>query len=483
MARIAYGPVCGGEDRHAATPCEAAGNSGLFFSSGRDVRRCGPSPAPDMLRLAVDWSDRHGLFTISTRADVNSRVENDQPREQTYLELLGKSALAWMAVAAIMYAQDIARALYWNDPYPFREGVHWALDGIISALLTPFIIRAVQRWPIEFRGSAGHIGRHVLFSIAFGLARSGAESLVLMPLQVPEIFGPRPEWATSTANVFAVLSLYDLVRAAVAYWIIVSIQATRLYHQRFEERARAALQLEVHAAELRAQVVQAQLSALKMQLQPHFLFNTLNAIVVLVRQDRQAQAEQALARLSELLRAVLADMESQEVPLHRELAYLKVYLAIEQMRFPDRLQIHVDVDAATLNAAVPHMALQPLVENAVRHGIARRAAGGTITIQAKRIGEHVHLAIKDDGAGFARSGSTTGHGLGLVNLRSRLEQLYASDGGLSIDEGETGTAVSITVPYREHPDTHEPALIGTGAGAGIETAPSQRRIVQTDLQS
>jgi LytS/YehU family sensor histidine kinase len=134
------------------------------------------------------------------------------------------------------------------------------------------------------------------------------------------------------------------------------------------------------------------------------------------------------------------------------------------------------------------MALQPLVENAVRHGISRRAAGGTITIQAKRVGEHVRLAIKDDGAGFAQSQATTGHGLGLVNLRSRLEQLYASDGELVIDECETGTSVSITVPYREHPDAQKTALLGTvaggaRAGAGIQAVPSPRGLVQADQQS
>ncbi len=369
-----------------------------------------------------------------------------------------------MLIAAIMYAQDIARAMYWNDPYPFREGAHWALGGIISALLTPFIIRAIERWPVEFKNSFKYVGRHVLFSVAFGLARAGVESFVLMPLQVPEIFGPRPDWATSTANIFAVLSLFDLVSGAVAYWIIVSIQATKLYHERFQDREREAMRLEVHASELRAQVAQAQLSALKMQLQPHFLFNTLNAIVVLVRQDKEAQAEQALTRLSDLLRAVLVDMEAQEVPLHRELAYLQLYLAIEQMRFPDRLQVRFDVDPTILHASVPHMALQPLVENAVRHGIAPRASGGTITIEAKRAGKRVRLAIQDDGAGFSRARATNGHGLGLANLRSRLEQLYSAEGELTVDESEAGTSVCVTVPYRVHPDAEETASIGTFTG-------------------
>jgi signal transduction histidine kinase len=341
--------------------------------------------------------------------------------------------------------------------------MHWALGAIISALLTPFIIRAIQRWPIEFN-SFRHVGRHVAFSMVFGLARAGVESFILMPLQVPEIFGPRPDWATSIPNIFVVLSLYDLVSGAVAYWIIVSIQATKLYQQRFQERAHQAMQLELHASELRAQVVQAQLSALKMQLQPHFLFNTLNAIVVLVRQEKELQAEEALTRLSDLLRAVLVDMEAQEVPLGRELVYLRLYLAIEQMRFPDRLQVHIDVEPSILSASVPHMALQPLVENAVRHGIAPRAEGGTITIRAKLVDEHLHLIVKDDGAGFSRAHSASGYGLGLTNLRSRLEQLYATHAQLLIDQCEVGASVSIKLPYRVHPDAEQTTLIGTFAG-------------------
>jgi hypothetical protein len=135
-------------------------------------------------------------------------LEDDQPiPAQSYWTLLRKSTLAWMLVAAIMYAQDIARAMYWNDPYPFREGAHWALGGIISALLTPFVIRAIQRWPIEFKNSFKHVGRHVLFSVAFGLARAGVESWIIMPRQVPENLCPPPDLATTTRNNFSVVCL------------------------------------------------------------------------------------------------------------------------------------------------------------------------------------------------------------------------------------------------------------------------------------
>ena len=130
-----------------------------------------------------------------------------------------------------------------------------------------------------------------------------------------------------------------------------------------QERRRQALQLELQASELKSRLVQAQLSALKGQLQPHFLFNTLNAIMVLVRQEKGRQAEEMLARLSDLLRSVLEDVEAQEVPLRRELESLQLYLSIEEVRFQDRLRVEISAEPATLDAAVPHLGLQPTVEN------------------------------------------------------------------------------------------------------------------------
>src|SRR5262249_20097228 len=154
------------------------------------------------------------------------------------------------------------------------------------------------------------------------------------------------------------------------------------------------------ASELQAQLMRAQLSALKMQLQPHFLFNTLNAIMVLVRQQKGRQAEETLARLSDLLRWVLDDVDTQEVPLRRELEYLQLYLAIEEVRFQDRLRVEIDADPLVLDAAVPHMGLQPIVENAVRHGIGRSLKAGRIHICASRVNGTLEVKVKDDGPGL-----------------------------------------------------------------------------------
>ena len=184
-----------------------------------------------------------------------------------------------------------------------------------------------------------------------------------------------------------------------------------------------------------------------MQLQPHFLFNTLNAIMGMVRTGEVQQAERALARFSDLLRAVLDDMDAQEVTLERELNFLRLYLSIEQMRFPDRLVVRIEADPDVLDAAVPHMGLQPVAENAVRHGIGCRVAGGSIDVRASRVGSRLHITVRDAGGG-ARAGSPAGRGLGLSNLRARLKQLHGEEGDLRIECTDSGALVDVILPYR-----------------------------------
>ena len=232
-----------------------------------------------------------------------------------------------------------------------------------------------------------------------------------------------------------------------------------LFGKRYDqERARAALRSELRASQLETQVAQARLGALKAQLQPHFLFNTLNAIVVLVRQQKGQQAEETLARFSDLLRAVLADMDAQEVTLARELEYLKLYLSIEELRFSDRLRVAINVDPELLDAAVPHMGLQPLVENAIRHGIGTRNSAGIIEIDARRIvdpmvdpmGDHLHVSVRDDGPGFGVPGAQGGMGLGLANTRARLKQLYGAAAELRAEaHPQGGAVVTLVLPWRE----------------------------------
>ena len=230
--------------------------------------------------------------------------------------------------------------------------------------------------------------------------------------------------------------------------MVLSIQTAFRNYARFQERAQAVLRADLRASQLETQVAQARLGALKAQLQPHFLFNTLNAIVVLVRQQKGQQAEETLARFSDLLRAVLADMDAQEVTLARELEYLKLYLSIEQLRFSDRLRVNTDIDPELLDAAVPHMALQPVVENAIRHGIGQRASLGIIDIKAARVGDSLQLVVRDNGPGFGAPGVAGGLELGLANTRARLKQFYGDAAELRTEDGPAGGAVvTLVLPF------------------------------------
>jgi len=206
-------------------------------------------------------------------------------------------------------------------------------------------------------------------------------------------------------------------------------------------------------------VMQARLGALKMQLQPHFLFNTLNAVVSLVRARRGREAEDTLAHLSDLLRWVLDDREQQEVPLARELEYVRLYLAVEGVRFADRLRVDYRIAPEALDGAVPHLCLQPIVENAIRHGIEAASTAGAITISAERTGDVLALTVEDDGPGFAAvlAGQGQPLGIGLANTRLRLTELYGARASLSTENAPDGGAVvTIRLPFRECDDAAAP---------------------------
>ena len=217
------------------------------------------------------------------------------------------------------------------------------------------------------------------------------------------------------------------------------------------------------ASALETQVVQARLGALKMQLQPHFLFNTLNAVVSLVRARRGREAEDTLAHLSDLLRWVLDDSEHQEVPLARELEYVRLYLAVERVRFADRLRVEMRIAPDALDAAVPHLCLQPIVENAIRHGIEASATAGELVISARRQAGMLELIVEDDGPGLRSMRQPVG--IGLANTRLRLAELYGDRAALTLANAlDGGAIVTLTLPFRECEEPAAPARIG-GRGA------------------
>jgi LytS/YehU family sensor histidine kinase len=254
---------------------------------------------------------------------------------------------------------------------------------------------------------------------------------------------PRPE--TLTLPVFWRMGMSGpFLRYLLYYWATIGVMHALDYYGKYREG-------ELRAAQLESGLTRARLQILKTQLQPHFLFNTLNAISALLHVDVEA-ADNMLARLGDLLRLVLEDFEVQEAPLVRELEIARSYLEIEQARLGPRLKVEWDIAADTGDALVPTFLLQPLIENAVHHGIAPRIGPGCIEIRVRRVHSELRLEVRDDGAGLPPGAEASG-GVGIANTRARLLHLYGTAQRLEIKNLPQGGCVAkIVLPFHELAD-------------------------------
>jgi sensor histidine kinase YesM len=363
----------------------------------------------------------------------------------------------WTVLGIFFFSQGLVQKYFSHEPTPWWHYLlSWMTGMNLCALLTPAILWLGRRFPIERRNWLRRVALQLLFSVAFTVIELGLHSILATWM------GLFPLVMRTVGVTFAFLMIISFHQNIITYWSILGIQYAVGYYRKYQEREKDALRLERDASELQAQLVRAQLSALKMQLQPHFLFNTLNAIMVLVRQQRSREAEETLGLLGDLLRCVLDDGEAQEVPLRRELEYLQLYLAIEQVRFQDRLRVEISADPAILDVAVPHMGLQPIVENAIRHGIGRKSSAGKIQIGVSRVNQSVEVTVRDDGPGLPPAEAPHNSGIGLANTRARLRQLYGDAGRLTVENGEQGgVVVTMVVPYRVAPGCTETELMAT----------------------
>jgi signal transduction histidine kinase len=224
------------------------------------------------------------------------------------------------------------------------------------------------------------------------------------------------------------------------YWGIISVSHAIEYYRKYQER-------ELRTAELEARLAQARLQALQMQLNPHFLFNTLHSISSLMHKDVEA-ADRMISRFGDLLRVALENTQAHEVPLRQELDFLKSYLEIEQTRFGDRLSVRMDIAPEALEAQVPNLVLQPLVENAIQHGIEPHARPGRIELRARREDTKLLLEVRDNGDGLADPARAS-EGVGVSNTRARLQQLYREAHRFEFrNEEKGGLLVSVTIPFR-----------------------------------
>ncbi|MGA3373412.1 MAG: histidine kinase [Terracidiphilus sp.] len=316
---------------------------------------------------------------------------------------------------------------------------HALLIWYLFLPIVPLAIVLAQALPAAQGHRLRNLGIHSLIALAVGAVHPYAYILAYS-------LATQPSWAILVAKSLLPYLRYwymqDLLMAVLVYAMTVAATHAFLYYRGFQQG-------QLRAAHLQAQLANANLTALKMQLHPHFLFNALHSISALQMTDREA-AQKMTALLGDFLRMTLRDLERQEIPLRQEFEFLERYLAIEQMRFGSRLRFRLEAAPEILDAAVPQLILQPIVENAVRHGIAPYGCGGEIAVRAARENQRLLLTVEDSGPGILedRLDASAPTGLGLSNTRARLSQLYGTAQHLTLENlSGGGFRVQIEFPF------------------------------------
>ena len=328
--------------------------------------------------------------------------------------------------------------LYFAPPAPRRQ-LPFITVALIQAvtwytwlLLLPVMLLVVRR--VRFVAGGWHTDLPLQLAAAAAIAFAHAElSAVFRWVLGLSAYSGLREVAQS--------AMVTLASSFIRYWMIAGVYLAVSYFAELKER-------ELAAAKLATSLAEARLESLRGKLHPHFLFNTLNSIAALVRDNPRA-AEEMIGTLSDLLRASLAAADSQEITLAEELELVTKYATVEQIRFGERLRLVVDVPRALREARVPQLLLQPIVENAIRHGIAPREGPGTVLVSGSSSDGRLQLVVEDDGVGFDALHGPTGHGIGLGATRERLQHIYGMDHAIVVAPGRTsGTRVTIDLPLR-----------------------------------
>jgi two-component sensor histidine kinase len=339
----------------------------------------------------------------------------------------------WTVLGFLSVSQSVIYFAYTNQPIHMGTLIVARMaDWYTCAVFTPAFFWLADRWPIDREHWRIGLPVHLVAAMLFVVLKFA------LFLQVRLWISPKGGGPTSLRDFLAGYSISEFLIFLAVIGVVHAVQ----FYRRFRAR-------EIQAERLRTQLAEARLAALSSQLRPHFLFNTLQGISTLMYRDAPA-ADAMLARLSDLLRRSLTEPNRHEVPLAEELATLEDYVGIMRIRFQDRLVVDTFADPDAAAALVPRFLLQPLVENALEHGIARRAGAGRIEVRAAREGESLVLSVTDDGAGLGPTPGFPPEGIGLGNTRLRLEELYGDAHALTLEPlAAGGLRVRVAIPWRE----------------------------------
>jgi hypothetical protein len=335
----------------------------------------------------------------------------------------------------------LATEVYFNvrvamkgEPVNFWEvGTPQFVRAFMWGLMAPLILRAREKMPLSRGHWVGGVGFHLFFSFllmaVFFLGR-----IFFGDLESPEPLSGF--WQQATDNFYG-RNIIDMA----FYWAVLAFGFSNEIYQKYRNE-------ELRASQLETRLIETELKALRQQMHPHFLFNTMNTIAVLVREGKNDEAVTLVARLSTLLRMSLDNTGVSEVTLRQEMDFLGRYLEIQQARFSDRLQVRIAISPEAMAARIPNLLLQPLVENAILHGIAPRPGPGHVDVLGRVEGGNLHLEVRDDGLGFDGT-QRAKEGIGLANTRERLTKIYGARGQLLLrSEPGHGVSVQIILPYR-----------------------------------
>lgn len=350
-------------------------------------------------------------------------MESNRPRRAPPLWVLVSAA--WLAPSILAAFQAWVQGRLGGPMASLRSILWEGGDWLLYAGLTPFVFLISRRLPMTRESILRYAPLHLLASAVLTAAWAGGGVLLSLAL-----FGTPPYGGGAVSWFFTSLPF-----GVPVYFAVVGVERAATFF--------------VEARDRQTQLAEARLAALRTQMQPHFLLNSLNAIGVVVRDGDTITATRMLEQLGDVLRRVVRTDRPPQVPLADEIDFVRQYLAIEQVRFADRLRVRLDVPEELLGASVPDLILQPLVENAVRHGLARRVGSTDLVIAARVESDALVLAVSDDGEGESIAAAERGEGVGLANTRERLATLYGTDASLKLTTTAAGrTVATIRLPYR-----------------------------------